>query len=298
MVFRRNVGLNFACLPYIAKDATITGLMQKYLDQSPELSAHQFPTPTASDIALYLHTSSASSVANVKCVPLTHEGIISGAKSRLAYWQRTWPQQEFANLRVLGWSPWSHIIGLSSDLGASMLLSAGTYIFAMVPSSYDSANGDSSKSSRYLDVCGQLLETAMLKKPTAFAGVPWVLEGFMRTHKEEIDSARKQRIQDAIRMLKVFGSGGAATNPECIQWAIEQKLPLVFDIGMTELGGMYLFRDLFLCPQLTYIQGPCSTQPSTVLRDGPSKTVSSLMLVFILLMRWVPSPRLVSHFAS
>jgi len=209
--------------------------MQKYIEQSPELSPEAFPPPTPNDIALYLHTSSASSVANVKCVPITHRSILAGSQSRLSWWTRTWPQQSFEHLRVLGWSPWSHIIGLSHDLGAAMLLTKGTYIFAMLPSAYGSK--DSNKASRYLDVCGQLLETAMDNNPTAFAGVPWVLEGFMRTWKKEVDDKRRQRIQDAIQALKIFGSGGAATNSECIEWTNQLGIPLVLDIGMTELGG-------------------------------------------------------------
>ena len=209
--------------------------MQRYIEQSPELSPEAFPSPTPNDIALYLHTSSASSVANVKCVPITHRSILAGSQSRLSWWSRTWPQQSFEHLRVLGWSPWSHIIGLSNDLGAAMLLTKGTYIFAMLPSAYGSK--DSNKASRYLDVCGQLLETAMDKNPTAFAGVPWVLEGFMRTWKQEVDDKRRQRIQDAIQTLKIFGSGGAATNSECIEWTNQLGIPLVLDIGMTELGG-------------------------------------------------------------
>ncbi len=44
--------------------------------------------------------------------------------------------------------------------------------------------------------------------------------------------------RDAIKRLKVFGSGGASTNAECIQWAAEMAIPLVFDIGMTEVGGV------------------------------------------------------------
>ncbi|KAF8952143.1 hypothetical protein BDZ97DRAFT_804306 [Flammula alnicola] len=37
--------------------------------------------------------------------------------------------------------------------------------------------------------------------------------------------------------LKVFDSGGAATNAECVEWANQMGIPLVLDIGMTELGG-------------------------------------------------------------
>lgn len=222
--------------PYEPKETTITALMQRYLDQSPDLPTHQFPPPTTEDIALYLHTSSASSVSNVKCVPLSHQSILAGSQSRLAWWKRTWPQQDFKHLRTLGWSPWSHVIGLSHDLGAAMILSGGCYVFSILPSAYG-APSNASKASRYLDVCGQLLETAIAKKTTAFAGVPWVLEGFMRTFKQELDPGRKERIHGAIKNFKVFGSGGAATSPECIEWANDLKLPLLIDIGMTELGG-------------------------------------------------------------
>jgi len=235
-----SLDLSIPCLPYDATGNTITALTNKYALHSPELLSHQYPLPAPNDIALYLHTSSASSVNNVKCVPLTHESILAGSQSRVDFWRRTWPQQQFQNLRILGWSPWSHVIGLTHDIGAAMFLSAGCYIFGIVPSSYGNT---SSNVSRYMDVCGQLLETAIAKQATTFAGVPWVLEGFMRTYQEEQDIFRKQKIYSAIKSFKTFGSGGAATSPECIKWAREFGIPLVFDLGMTELGGkaFYVF---------------------------------------------------------
>jgi len=225
-------------MPFNANDTTITALMQKYLDQTPQLPENQFPVPTPEDIALYLHTSSASSVANVKCVPISHQSILAGSAARFAWWKRTWPQQDFEHLRVLGWSPWSHIIGLSHDIGAATLLTRGCYIFAMIPSAYGIVPGETGKTPRFLDVCGQLLETAIEKKPTAFAGVPWVLEGFMRAFRQETDAGRKEQIQGAMQRFKIFGSGGAATSAECIEFANQLGIPLVFDIGMTEVGGM------------------------------------------------------------
>lgn len=224
------------------KSTTITALMQKYLDHVAELPMHELPSPTPNDIALYLHTSSASSIANVKCVPITHKSIFAGSKSRLAWWKRTWPEQNFDHLRILGWSPWSHIIGLSHDIGAALLLTCGTYIFGMIPSAY----GEAGMVSRQLDVCDQLLETTIEKTPTAFAGVPWVLEGFMRTFQQESDVKRKKLIQKAIQNLKIFGSGGAATNTACLEFAEQLRIPLVIDIGMTEIGGVILCFFSFL----------------------------------------------------
>ena len=96
-----------------------------------------------------------------------------------------------------------------------MLSTKGTYIFSVLPSAYGSyGSNDSNKASRYLDVCGQLLGTAMDKNPIAFAGVPWISERFMRTCKQEMDGKRRQRIQDVIQTLKIFESGGAI---ECIE---------------------------------------------------------------------------------
>ena len=228
--------LSLPCLPFDLKDTTVTALSQRYLDQAPKLLTSLFPVPTPEDIALYLHTSSASTVSNVKCVPISHKNVINGSQSRLSWFKKVWPQQDFNNLRVLGWSPWSHIIGLSHDIGAATLLTAGCYVFGVVPSSYPA--GDAAKNaSRYLDVPTQLLDTAISTKTTAFAGVPWVLEGFMKAVKNESDEARKARIMEAIGSFKVFGAGGASTSAECIEWAKRVGLPVLLDLGMTEVGG-------------------------------------------------------------
>ena len=228
--------LSLPCLPFDLNNTTVTALSQRYLDQAPKLLTSLFPVPTPEDIALYLHTSSASTVSNVKCVPISHKNVINGSQSRLSWFKKVWPQQDFNNLRVLGWSPWSHIIGLSHDIGAATLLTAGCYVFGVVPSSYPT--GDAAKNaSRYLDVPTQLLDTAITTKTTAFAGVPWVLEGFMKAVKNESDDTRKARIMGAIESFKVFGAGGASTSAECIEWAKRVGLPVLLDLGMTEVGG-------------------------------------------------------------
>ena len=228
--------LSLPCLPFDVKDTTVTALSQRFLDQAPKLLSSLFPVPTSEDIALYLHTSSASTVSNAKCVPISHKNVINGSQSRLSWFKKVWPQQDFNNLRVLGWSPWSHIIGLSHDIGAATLLTAGCYVFGVVPSSYPT--GDAAKNaSRYLDVPTQLLDTAISTKTTAFAGVPWVLEGFMKALKNESDEARKARMMRAIGSFKVFGAGGASTSAECIEWAKRVGLPVLLDLGMTEVGG-------------------------------------------------------------
>ena len=99
----------------------------------------------------------------------------SSSQSCLSWYKKVWPQQDFNNLCVLGWSPWSHIIGLSHDIGAATLLSTGCYVFGLVPSSYPYPTLDAAKNaSHYLDIPTQLLDTAISTKTTAFTGVPWV----------------------------------------------------------------------------------------------------------------------------
>ena len=223
---------SYPCVSFDAKSTTITALMQRFLDHSASLPSHAFRPPTSEEIAFYIHTSSASSASNVKCVPLSHKSILAGSRSRLTWWKRTWPQQNFDHLRVLGWSPWSHIMGISHDIVAATFLTRGTYVFAMIPSAY----GEVGKISRFLDISSQLLETAIEKKPTVFSGVPWILEGFMRTFSQEKVLDRKEKIKGAIQRFKAFGSGGAETSVECIEFATELEIPLIFDIGMTEIG--------------------------------------------------------------
>jgi hypothetical protein len=67
----------------------------------------------------------------------------------------------------------------------------------MIPSSYPT--GDAA--SRYLDVPTQFLNTAISTKTTAFAGVPWVLEGFMNALKNGLDMGCKVHILEAIKFF-------------------------------------------------------------------------------------------------
>ena len=226
------------CLPFDPKSITVTALSQRYLDQAYKLSASHFPAPTPEDIALYLHTSSASTVSDVKCVPISHKILINGSQSRLSWFKKAWPQQDFNHLRILGWSPWSHIIGLSHDIGAATLLTAGCYVFGIIPSGYPTGADAGKNVTQCFDIPNQLLDTAISKKTTAFAGVPWVLEGFMKAWKNESETTRRVRIMEAIKLFKVFGSGGASASAECIEWAKQVGLPVVIDLGMTEVGGM------------------------------------------------------------
>jgi long-subunit acyl-CoA synthetase (AMP-forming) len=227
--------MNVHYMIFDVKSTSMTTLSQRFLDQSPDLSPEAFPLPSPSDIALYLHTSSASSISNLKCVPLAHESIISGVKSRVAWWKTAWPDQDFKNLRVLGWSPWSHILGICHDLGGAMFATAGCYCFGVIPSTYTSPDEHEGES----DVLSRLFDAAIRLKPDVFVGVPWVLEGFKDKWSHEKVADKKEAMREVLEKMKVFGCGGAALSKELVLWAKGMNISVTVDIGMTELGSEY-----------------------------------------------------------
>jgi hypothetical protein len=56
----------------------------------------------------------------------------------------------------------------------------------------------------------------------------------------------------------VFGAGGASTSAECMEWAKQVGLPVVLDLGMTEVGGMidHIARYQYITDCLTLSSGP------------------------------------------
>lgn len=214
----------------------MTTLAQRFLHQDPDLPVETYPRPAPRDICLYIHTSSATSVSNLKCVPLSHGLILSGCQTQLAWLKKTRPHDTFDHLRVLGWSPFSHILSVSIDIGAHTFLTAGCYVFALTPSTYFVSDSRAESLDQGLDIATMLLRAMLKEKPTAFAGVPWVLEGLMKTW--TTDLALRDDIGRALQLFKVFICGGAKTSDDLILWAKERQLALVLGLGMTEVGGM------------------------------------------------------------
>ena len=231
-------GMNVHHMIFNVKTTSMFTLSQRFLNQSPYLSPEAFPLPSPSDVALFIHTSSASSISNLKCVPLTHQSVISGAESRMAWFKKAWPDKDFKNLRILGWSPWSHILGICHDLGSTMFATAGCYFFGVIPSTYtppeftDEHEGES-------DVLSRLFDAAIRIKPDVFVGVPWVLEGFKNKWSQEKVANKKEIMQEVLEKMKVVGCAGAALSKELALWAKEMNVSLTVDIGMTELGSEY-----------------------------------------------------------
>jgi long-subunit acyl-CoA synthetase (AMP-forming) len=53
--------------------------------------------------------------------------------------------------------------------------------------------------------------------------------------RNELDEMHKARVMEDIGSFKVFGAGGASTSAECIEWAKRVGLPVLLDLGMTEV---------------------------------------------------------------
>ncbi|KAK0488295.1 hypothetical protein EDD18DRAFT_593749 [Armillaria luteobubalina] len=187
-----------------------------------------------SGTCLLVFTSSASDASNLKCVPLTHATLVARCRAQISWLKKSFLHHAFDHLRVLGWSPWSHVIGLSHDIGACTILTAGCYIFALMPSGYQVAHHGLMASRTLSEL---LLDAILEEKADVFTGVPWFFEVLRDGWAKEAHVARQARITDALRSFKVLAAGGASMNADVLGWSQQLGLPLVLAIGMTEFGG-------------------------------------------------------------
>ncbi|KAF9475042.1 ketoacyl-synt-domain-containing protein [Pholiota conissans] len=233
---------NLAGIPaflFDPKNSTATHLMQRYLHHTADLPQFLDLFPTYSSLALYLHTSSASSIANLKCVPISHGVLAQGSRSRIDWIRRAWSNTLFDRLRVMGWTPWSHIMGISHDIGAATFGTGGCYIFGVLPSGYPAEPVSAPKDGTLVKT---LLDGALRLQPDVLIGVPWLLEGIKDIYVTLLSGSDEESLQKAksIRTtfvgLKYLGIGGATTSTETLHWATDLGIKIVQDFGMTELG--------------------------------------------------------------
>ncbi|KAJ7609402.1 hypothetical protein FB45DRAFT_1038847 [Roridomyces roridus] len=174
---------------------------------------------------MYLFTSSASSAENLKAVPLTPKLILSNCQSKLAWWREIQPTATLDGTRVLGWAPWSHVLSHMQDIGTATFLTAGCYVFASVPSSYQAQQART-------DLTTRVIDGVLNKKVTALAALPFVISGM----KDECEGGCTALIH-ALRGMTMLECGGASLDPAVAEWAESSGVPLMVGIGMTETGG-------------------------------------------------------------
>ncbi|KAF7333309.1 Polyketide synthetase [Mycena venus] len=219
----------FPLLGFMPQETTMAALSQRFMG-APD-PPRDLPTPA--DICIYLFTSSASDVSNIKCVPLTHHTLLVQSQSLLAWNKSTFPSVMFQNLRVLGWGLFSHMLA-TIDISTHVLLTAGCYIFGQTPSGYF-LPGSADQSSR--DVPSAMLRAMEKYRLDSVASVPWMFEGIREAVEAETNFERQQILLSTLRRFKLVILGGAPTSEGCIKWALENQIRLVLSIGMTELGG-------------------------------------------------------------
>ena len=98
------------------------------------------------------------------------------SQSGLSWVKKTWPQQDFNHPRILGLLAWCYIMGFCHDIG-TILLTTGCYVLAISPPGYPSGV-DATKNGTRCPT--ELLDTAISKKTTVVASLPWALEAFMK----------------------------------------------------------------------------------------------------------------------
>lgn len=140
----------------------------------------------------------------------------------------------------MGWTSWSHIMGVSHDLGAATFGTGGCYVFGVLSSGYPT---EFPSSPRDVKLVNGLLDGALRIRPDVVIGVPWLLEGIKEIYvmllldKNEESLQKANLIKETLVGLKYLGLGGATTTKEALDWAIHLGIKVVQDLGMTELGS-------------------------------------------------------------
>ncbi|KAJ7127893.1 hypothetical protein C8R44DRAFT_616608 [Mycena epipterygia] len=124
----------FPLWSFKSENTTMTALCQRFIDVS-DLPLDQYPAPEATSISIYLFTSSASDVTNIKCVPLTHQTLLAQARALLGWYQRTFSNASLQNLRNLGWGPFSHMMTVT-DMTCTVFLTGGLRLAEEVDNGY------------------------------------------------------------------------------------------------------------------------------------------------------------------
>ncbi|KAJ7629735.1 hypothetical protein DFH06DRAFT_1225283 [Mycena polygramma] len=214
----------FRVMTFGTEDSTIRALNEKYARSTLDVG---ISLPHPDHPCLYLFTSSASSVKNLKAVPLTHKIMLSACRSKLAWWRRMRPDKVMDGIRVLGWAPWSHVLAHMQDIGTCTLLNAGCYVFVSEPLAYH-PGGPS-------DLTSLVVDGILNKGISAFSCLPFVLGGL----KAACEGARpdKMALLHALRHMTMLECGGAMLDREVSDWAVLNGIPLMVGTGMTETAG-------------------------------------------------------------
>ncbi|THH06897.1 hypothetical protein EW145_g3760, partial [Phellinidium pouzarii] len=214
--------------------------------------------PAAADDALYLYTSSASSVQQLKCVPLDHATFIQNAARELELWYARRKAtdgsavegvDQLGRFRVLGWGPFSHIMALAHDLTVYVALPGGCYVFGVPPAGYpipaaaiSSENESKGGTEDSNDLGLTLLHTAHRARANIIACVPWLFSS-IRAACDRVSPSERTKHMQTLRNFRQLMAGGALPDASLLAWASENGFKMEVSVGMTECGGGVLEAD-------------------------------------------------------
>ncbi|KAH7091721.1 hypothetical protein BKA62DRAFT_834886 [Auriculariales sp. MPI-PUGE-AT-0066] len=201
---------------------SMTTLERRYTAATFEMTGESL---SPAELALYVHTSSATGPHNIKCVPITHELLGSCCAAVLGVTRKYLPNEEYHHLRVLGMSPLSHSMALCMDLGPWTYGTRGCYVFPN-PSSQQ-------------DLVGAVVDTLLNTDIDAFLCIPFVAHGVKERYQAIKNSTKAAKMAASLQRLRFFATGGAQADRSFHEWASEMNLRLFECIGSTETGPLF-----------------------------------------------------------
>ncbi|KAF8529293.1 polyketide synthetase [Hysterangium stoloniferum] len=109
------------------ENSTITALTQRFMHLSADVSSELYHPPQPENICLYIYTSSASSIYNLKCVPVTHGSIVANGHKQHKWLRENIPGLCLESLRALFYSHVSDV-ALGWDINGSCIDATFTLI--------------------------------------------------------------------------------------------------------------------------------------------------------------------------
>ncbi|KAH7097474.1 hypothetical protein BKA62DRAFT_774277 [Auriculariales sp. MPI-PUGE-AT-0066] len=184
----------------------------------------EHPAILRTDMALYIHTSSATGPHNIKCVPITHEQLGWYCADLVAASVRHIPDGDYQYMRVLGISPFAHVMAHIGDL-AWTYETSGCYIFPNLAGAQDMA--------------GAALEALLSSNIDVLLSIPFLAGRIKEAYLATTDSARLVKMDAALRRLKIWATAGSQADKSFHEWAASLKLALFDSLGMTEIGFLF-----------------------------------------------------------
>lgn len=177
----------------------------KQKESQPELAAREQQL-TPKSLATIIYTS--GTTGDPKGVMLSHGNLVSNAINRQAVAKYT------ADDIKLSWLPYSHAYARTVDCLMSAYVGM-TVILARNPKT--------------------LREDLKLARPTWMTGVPRFYEKIWRELKGSSSEQRTKQLHEIFGdRIRCVSCGGAAINPEIVDWFWESGLPLLQGYGLTE----------------------------------------------------------------